>query len=207
MSNENLLCDLESDIDRDWEEIQHSVNNKKIKKELEKELDSLKDRPLRMKFPHFAEFYEMMFMIFRSYRETDEYIPYEVMKMLDRMFYRYGDEPEMSPAFDYVWGMFCDPQEYAFHTFRCNHCNNKWDAVFKRIDNRIFASYSEGYAHYTQPTTASFYRITCPNCSNIIGNLTNELLGLFKHKELSKEDILDKEKYRQFLKEGGYDIR
>jgi ribosomal protein S27E len=210
MNNENLLCDLESDIDKNWEEIHNSIQKKEIEEKVNKEIDDLKNNPLRMRFPNFAEFYETMFCIYQEYLHNDIDISYDMRKILDRMFYRNGIESKMSPAFDYIWGMFCDPSKYIFHTFICNHCNNKWDVVFNRMDERMYMpSYhlSETYAMDHKIPTQSFHRVLCPNCSNAIGNITSQPLGIFRHKELSKEDILDKERYKQFLKEGGYGIR
>lgn len=207
MNDETLLCDLESDIDRDWEKIRESIKIKEEEKEMEKEIEHLKDNPLRMNFPNFADFYSSLFMIFRSLNEKNvDTIPYEVRRLVDRIFYQYGDvySEKMSPAFDYIWGMFCDPSRYAFHTTMCNHCNNKWDVVFRRKNIRSF-SYLEGMT--AAQMTEKLYRVICPNCSNAIATVNNQILGIFRHKELSKEDILDKERYKQFLKEGGYGIR
>lgn len=207
MNNENLLCDLESDIDGDWEKIQESIKIKEEEKQIEKEIEHLKDNPLRMNFPNFADFYSTLFVIFRSLNEKNvDTIPYEVRRLIDRMFYQYGDiySERMSPAFDYVWGMFCDPSRYSFYTAICNHCNSKWDMVFQR-KHVSYASYLEGMRESN--ITEELYRVICPKCANAIATINNEILGIFKHKKLSKEDILDKEKYREILKEGGYGIR
>lgn len=208
---ENLLCDLESDIDGDWGDIQKSIQGKKREKELQAEMDYLRENPIRINFPEFHEFYELLFEIYESY--YDENIAHSRMHMLireliGRIISQHGKEPRMCPSFDYIWGMFCNPHKYHFHTMECHSCRNTWDIAMKTKRINYDYGYHQRDMEYNMSRNMYINRVSCPLCREVIGSTGEEVVGIFKHVEIPREKIINEKFLREYLmEERGYDFR
>ena len=160
-----------------------------------------------MVFPEFHKFYEIMLGLYKHYYDLNAsskamgYLCYLFNRMFDS---RYGNEPKLSPAFEYVWSMFCSPSSYLFHALRCTNCEKEWDIVTKNKPTNL--NYFDG-SRAMEPMELHFHTVLCPKCGYTLGRSPHEIVGIFKHKKITKQESNDPDFIRQYLEERGNDIR
>lgn len=189
----DILSALESDINRDWDDISKDIQKEQEEKEirLEKELiEELLENPRRMDFPNFSEFYELMAKLYHSYNENE--VRMLIHHLRSRMF---NPIEEMPKAFEHIWDAFCNPREYDCETgIPCRMCKNRWDVFFKRYERRYERVSVDVYGDMYYQDHLSVSRINCPICNHSIAQIkSDDIIGIFRHKHVNEA-----EEYRHY---------
>lgn len=209
MNSEDLLCELENEIDGDWEDIQESIRRKKSEEKYKEEIEYLKDHPVRMNFPEFHRFYELILEIYIHCDNLDmSSRPIGALReIIGRMFSIHGNNPKMAPEFEYIWSMLCDPRKTLFNAVECRYCKSTWNMIVERNDMMSFPIDAQRNGYALTEETMNINRIMCPNCGNTMATTTNKIKGIFKYKNITKEQSNDDDFIRQYLEERGNGFR
>jgi len=172
MSDENLLSDLESDIEGDWEDIQRDIKEKK-------QQEYLKNNPRRLHIPNVKQFYQLLFNIFSGY-----FVPEKAIDKLIGMFRNTFYYNERLPrSFEYVWEMFCDSTKYSIQDIYCRRCKEPYDVIFEKDRSHGFMSeYSFGdRVRYPEEMMLKTERVFCPSCGYNMLTINANIIGIVKH--------------------------
>jgi len=201
---DNLLSDIESDLDKDWGQLEEEKTAKEIAAAEEEIKDYIKNNPQRLNISY-RDFHETLFRIFDS-RDADIAM-YDLQVLLRRIFSNHRDDP-LPKGFEEIWNMFCNPREYkCISDVRCESCNNSYDIIsqFQQPQRYEYETYSQfiyGNQHIENEG------ILCPTCSHSLLNLHGyKLIGIFKHKQNDSLEEMEMEIERIKMQYYGMSMR
>lgn len=174
MSKDNLLKDIESDIDRDWIEIQKKLEEKKLQQYREYN-----------RFPSIDNIIEMFSCIDDMTNYHDVYYVIRELKGFMEILYR---EPFRRNILNL---MTSDGMNV--YSMECISCHGKFNIICKDI-MRIY-DYS---MEYIRNKSLKSERVYCPSCGSCLADIFNgDVVGILKDKP---QDIQNMEERRNEFK-------
>lgn len=183
--DEEILFDVESDIDKSWEDLRNDYKQKKAYQEVKTE------KSKRFDFPSFLEFYDLLLKLkyeYSSGKDTHHYLLHESYIMASRMINR-SEEP-MPTSFRKVWEIFCNPRCFKTAGFNCG-CGKSYDIMFRpqSLAMEDYQVEGEFNATHAQEYHMRSNHIFCPNCRANAMTITGDLVGVFEREKVEKINL------------------
>lgn len=172
----DILSDLESDLDKDWDDISKEIYWKEEQERRHQEQVDIKNNPRRLNLSY-KRFYELMW-IFYNQRNSSR----EIENMLHELSANtlYSDQ-HLPKVFEHLWDMLCEPHGYEIATgIVCKSCKKRYDVFLKERHRRRYRPLEGMEMAMTIEREREYAH--CPYCGyRFIGFNDVEIIGVFTH--------------------------